>query len=260
MKRLLLCLMLLAVGMGVGAGFAEAGQYRLAPPKNLRKRQPPRDYRDSRLEIVNDDDRGYAIDVDYRRNRLELQPRERGDIFVPARSSVTLVFDDDDDWRIYGDNKSLAIEIRSGRTTTLRLETRVERDQIGLFGIVESGNRRRSAQLFKYAVRPRRPGANRPPVQAPKHPEPPRPAPQHPGPQRPGQQQPGPQRPGQQHPGPQQPAPQHPGPQRPGQQQPNPQQPGQSRPGTPPPGQQHNDRDGKPPVKPDRDRGPNQRR
>lgn len=151
------------------AGVAEAGQFRIAPPSNMRKRQPPRNYRESYLEIVNDDDRGYAIDVDYRRNRLTLAYRDRGDIYVPGRSRITLVFDDDDNWRIDGDYQSLEIEIRSGRTSRLRLETRADRNRIGLFATVEGG-RRQSVQLFHYADRPghsNRPGGNRPPPPAP---------------------------------------------------------------------------------------------
>lgn len=144
------------------AGLAEAGQFRIAPPQNLRKRPPPRGYRESRLEIVNRDDQGYAIDVDYRRNRLQFEHRLRGDIYVPANSSIVLTFDDDDDWRIIGDQDSLDIQIRAGRTTTLRLETRANRNQVGLFATVDDGRRRTTAQLFKYTER-RRPTPPPPP-------------------------------------------------------------------------------------------------
>lgn len=136
------------------AGFADAGQFRIAPPANMRKRQPPANYRESRLEIVNRDNRGYAIDIDYRANRLSLAARNSGDIYLPANSSIILTFDDDDDWRIEGDYESLAIEIRSGRTTTLRLETKTNRNQIGLVGTVDDGRRQYSKQLFRYADRP----------------------------------------------------------------------------------------------------------
>lgn len=174
-------------------GVAHAGQFRIAPPQNQRKRQPPRDYRESRLEIVNNDDRGYAIDVDYRRNRLEFAHRAKGDIFVPANSRITLTFDDDDDWRILGDHESMKIEIRSGRTTTLRLETKMNRRQVGLFGTVENGGRRQTKQLFKYAERPGRPQMNRPgskptpAVKPPAKPQPhqPTPPPRQPTPQPP---------------------------------------------------------------------------
>lgn len=135
-KGFTLLLMFCLLMMG---SLAFAGQYRIAPPNNMRKRPPPHGYRESRLEIVNNDDRGYAIGVDYRRNQLTLEQRDRGDMYVPGRSSATLVFDDDDNWRIYGDNDSLEIEIRSGRTTTLRLETRANRNRVGLFGTVTSG-------------------------------------------------------------------------------------------------------------------------
>lgn len=137
----------------MAGSMALAGQYRITPPKNMRKRPPPSGYRESRLEIVNRDDRGYAISVDYRRNLLTLERRDRGDMYVPGNSSVTLLFDDDDNWRIYGDNESLEIEIRSGRTTTLRLETRANRNQVGLFGTVSSGRNQYSKQLFRYADR-----------------------------------------------------------------------------------------------------------
>lgn len=153
MKRSLILVMLLAFA---AIGMVEAGQYRIAPPSHQRKRQPPRNYRESRLDIVNDDDRGYAVDVDYRRNRLELQPRASGDVFIPGNSRVSLLFDDDDNWRIDGDEGSLDIEIRAGGVTTLRLETRANRHQIGLFGTVDDGRRVRSKQLFKYAERPGR--------------------------------------------------------------------------------------------------------
>ncbi|MCC8180294.1 MAG: hypothetical protein LIP23_05210, partial [Planctomycetes bacterium] len=161
------CLSFVLLFCIAGAGLAEAGQFRIAPPSNMRKRQPPRGYRESRLEIVNEDDRGYAIDVDYRRNRLELQPRDRGDRYIPARSSVTLVFDDDDNWRIVGDHQALEIEIRSGRTTTLRLETRMNGRQFGLFGTVQNGRRHQAVQLFRYSDRPGRPGGNHRPPPAP---------------------------------------------------------------------------------------------
>ena len=145
------------------AGIADAGQFRISPPGNLRKRQPPPNYRASRLEIVNNDDRGYAIDVDYKRNRLEFEHRAKGDVYIPANSKITLVFDDDDDWRIYGDKGFLNIQIRAGRTTTLKLETKKSKHQVGLFGTVEEGKRQRTAQLFKYADRKKElPGGKRP--------------------------------------------------------------------------------------------------
>lgn len=161
MKKSVLLLLLLCLPAALAIETAEAGQYRIAPPAGMRKRQPPRDYRESRLEIINDDNRGYAIDVDYRRNSLTFVHRSRGDIFVPGNSSVTLIFDDDDNWRFYGDYEVLDIEIRSGRTSRLRLETRANRNQIALFGTVEIGGRRYSKQLFHYADRP---GPSRPPV------------------------------------------------------------------------------------------------
>lgn len=179
------------------AGVAPAGQFRIAPPQDQRKRQPPRNYRESRLEIVNNDDRGYAIDVDYRRNRLEFVHRAKGDIFIPANSRITLTFDDDDDWRILGDHESLNIEIRSGRTTTLRLETRMNKRQVGLFGTVENGGRKQTKQLFKYVERPGRPQVHspgpgsrpgqvvaQPPRPQPRQPTPPPPAPSKHGPQK----------------------------------------------------------------------------
>lgn len=166
---------------------AEAGQYRVSPPRDARKRPPPPGYRSSYLEIVNDDDRGYALELDYRRNRIQLVHRTRGDVYVPANSRITLVFDDDDNWYVLGDNDSLEVEIRQGRTTTLRLETRANRRQIGLFGTVENGPRRYSKQLFKYAERPSRPGPGyrpappppitRPPLVTTPPPAPPRPTP-----------------------------------------------------------------------------------
>ncbi len=166
---LLLCIL--------AAGFASAGQYRIAPPRDLRKRQPPPNYRESRLVIINDDARGYGIDVDYRRNRLELRQRATGEIYIPAYSRITLVFDDDDNWRIAGDNETLTIEIRAGQTATLRLEPKWNKRQIGLFGTVESNRKKSSRQLFKYAVRPGQPNDNRPPppVQRPNPPPPSRP-------------------------------------------------------------------------------------
>lgn len=171
MKRALFFVMLLSMAF---VTVAEAGQFRIAPPSNMRKRQPPRNYRPSRLEIVNRDDRGYAIDVDYRRNRLELVHRSRGDVYVPANSSITLVFDDDDNWLIVGDHESLEIEIRSGRTSTLRLETKMDRRRVGLFGTVESGGKRYSKQLFRYAERPvMSPGGNTRPSPVPPPPPPP---------------------------------------------------------------------------------------
>ena len=150
MKRFLCCVCLLGIAL---AGVAEAGQYKIGAPPNMRKHQPPRGYRESRLEITNTDDRGYALDVDYRRNRIQLEQRGSGDIFIPANSSIILTFDDDDDWRIVGDNESLNIEIRSGRTSSLRLETRVNRGQIGLFATVGGGHRGQTVQLFKYHMR-----------------------------------------------------------------------------------------------------------
>lgn len=211
MKKSLCLVLLLAFA---AAGIAEAGQFRIAPPRDQRKRQPPPHYRESRLTIVNEDDRGYAIDVDYRRNRLELDPRSRGDIYVPANSRITLTFDDDDNWRIIGDNDSLEIEIRSGGVTTLRLETRMNRHQIGLFGTVNDGRRTRSVQLFRYADRPGRgrPNDNRhpaPPQAQPHQPTPPRQPnhPQQPGPQQPGRPQAGPQQPGHSQPNAHQPTP-----------------------------------------------------
>lgn len=169
MRKFLCVVVLLCIA---AAGFAEAGQYRVAPPSNMRKRPPPPGRRESRLEIVNRDDRGYAIDVDYRRNRLELQHRASGNMYVPANSSVVLTFDDDDDWHILGDYESLDIEIRAGRTTTLRLETKMNRNQVGLFATVNDGRRQYSKQLFKYADRPGRPGR---PGMGHKPPPPPKP-------------------------------------------------------------------------------------
>lgn len=177
MKRgfsLFLLFCLLAAGV---TGMAEAGQYRVSPPSNMRKRQPPRNYRPSYLEIRNDDDRGYAIDTDYRRNRLTFVHRSSGDIYLPANSSITLVFDDDDNWYLYGDQDTLEIEIRSGRTTRMRLETRRSgRNQVGLFATVESGRTTYTKQLFRYVDRPSY--NQRPPVvvvQPTPAPRPPRP-------------------------------------------------------------------------------------
>lgn len=162
--------------MAVG-GIAEAGQFRITMPKELRKRQPPPGRRESRLDIINDDDWGYAIDVDYRRNRLEFQHRSSGDVYVPGNSRISLVFDDDDDWRIYGDNDWLNIEIRAGRTTTLRLETKRNRNQVGLFGTVNDGRQHYSKQLFRYSDRPGRNPAPPPASHTARPSSPPRPAP-----------------------------------------------------------------------------------
>lgn len=200
MKRVLFTVLLACMAVGV---VAEAGQYRIAPPRDQRRRQPPANYRESRLEIVNDDDRGYAIDVDYRRNRLELVHRARGDIYVPARSRITLTFDDDDNWHILGDYEVLDIEIRAGRTTTLRLDTKMNRRQYGLVGTVEDGPRRYSKQLFRYADRagpvahqPSRPGQHQPsrPSQPPPPPAPITPPPLSRHPSAPRYQSPGPGR------------------------------------------------------------------
>ncbi|MDR0361640.1 MAG: hypothetical protein LBJ46_02990 [Planctomycetota bacterium] len=176
------CICLALLFCAAAAGVAAAGQFRINRPPDQRRRPHRPGRRESRLEIVNRDDRGYAIDVDHRRNRLELQHRSRGDIFVPGNSGITLVFDDDDDWRIHGDGGSLEINIREGRTTTLQLETRKNRNQVGLFGTVDNGGRRNTAQLFGYAVRP----GHNPPPPPPHRPPPPRPVPPPPPPPRPG--------------------------------------------------------------------------
>lgn len=149
---LLLLFCLFAAGF---SGVAEAGQqYRIGAPNHMRKRQPKRGYKPSYLEIRNDDDRGYAIDTDYRRNYLTFVHRSSGDIYLPANSSITLVFDDDDNWFLFGDQDTLEIEIRSGRTTRLRLETRRSgRNQVGLFATVDNGRQKYSKQLFKYRDR-----------------------------------------------------------------------------------------------------------
>ncbi|MDR1613700.1 MAG: hypothetical protein LBT97_13095 [Planctomycetota bacterium] len=172
-----LCFALLAVM--AAAAFADAGQFRISRPHGPGRRRPPPGRRDSVLEITNNDDRGYAIDVDYRRNRLTFAHRSGGDIYLPGDSSrISLAFDDDDDWRIEGDHETLEIKMRDGRTTRLTLETRTSRNRIGLFGTVDDGRQRTTAQLFRYADRPGRPNGHRPPPRpTPPPPPPSRPAP-----------------------------------------------------------------------------------
>ncbi|MCL2000988.1 MAG: hypothetical protein FWG74_06100 [Planctomycetes bacterium] len=136
--------------------FAEAGQFRIVHPGGPGGRPSSSKHRDSFLEITNEDDRGYAIDTDYRRNRLTFEHRARGDIYIPANSRITIAFGDDADWIIIGDNESLQINMRDGRTTKLRLETRANRHQVGLFATVDDGRRRVTKQLFRYADRPHR--------------------------------------------------------------------------------------------------------
>lgn len=158
MRKCIFFALLLCV---VAAGVAEAGQFRIGAHDMQRKGSRPHGWRESRLEIINHDDRGYAIDVDYRRNRLTFEHRSHGDIYIPGNSSITLVFDDDDNWQIFGDDESLEIEMRDGRTTTLRLETRFSRNQVGLFGSIDYGRYRSTKQLFRYADRSIRPGPTR---------------------------------------------------------------------------------------------------